>query len=50
METFKSMEKQGGFKRWKVQEKQLVIKQETFGQGGRSFQFCSGMQNKETLP
>ena len=47
MATVKSREKQGSFKRRKVQEKKLVIKHENFGQGGCIFQFFSRMQARK---
>ena len=37
-------QKQGNFKRKKVQEKHSITKKETFGQGGYNFHFCERMQ------
>ena len=40
-------QKQGSFKRTKVQEKQSITNKETFGQGGRSFHFGEMMQARK---
>ena len=40
-------QKQGIFKRRKVQEKKSVKKKETFGQGGHNFHFGERMQERK---